>query len=904
MAKKLQYKDVVASEDFFKPLIDSAKESIAVLKSLEEQFKELLKQSEKNAKANPFKSFDDLKDAEKTINETKEAVDGLNKATSDRIKLEQRLEKLQTEEARNNEIINQQIAEQRKKNKELAQEKLGLLDAYQKESKRLNELRKRYKAMAIEQGEASEEARNLKKEVVELDERLKKLDRSLGQSQRDVGDYKRAVSGLKDVFSSIDNVLKASLIIEFLGQFKTAFQGLDTTSTIAEKALGRVSIAFRTTAQSIISSTKDLGVLDVINSIFNPFADAAKTAKLYSQIGTSFTGFSDKIGEAVAQNDKNIDRTKAFNRELADLEIQLARVSKEQEIYAAKAADSTTSLLDQVAANAKALKLAEQQAAIELKIARERESIARANVEVEKLSGEVSLDAQQQLSQATIAVIEGEKQLQLARQASLQERRQALSDIAELELDALIDGYDNQKSINERIIADETVNLATRRRLQEENVTNLQKSVAKQIEVLNRQLKEINPDAQAIDLTELISIQDPVEFSNRLQQLGLSEILTTRQLEVIRDLRTATQDNAETNRDLTASQQDYNEVLADTVAQQEALRNIEEGADYRKEFERLEKNRIQNEIDFLKARLAVAEEGSNEFANLQQQLNDRILDQTQTQLEEEQALRDQFQEQRFLKYEELLERERQLTEAVSSSIEELVSRSFDKRLEYIDKQIDASQKREETLRELAQSNVEDATENLATEQKRQAELERQREKALKAKARAELAVAVISAYAAKIQAGEDPGRALASTVIDSQILTELISTLPGFYEGAEKIEDKLDPTLKTGKDDYLIRADGEERILTGKHNKLIGDMPNHDLAMLAYNYRTGQLGGSAVVDLSPLQSEMKMVRKAIENQPKYLGREYDQTEKAVIDTYISRQKLVRRHQKTGGIWGR
>lgn len=70
-----------------------------------------------------------------------------------------------------------------------AKEELGLISAYDRESQKLNALRKQYKDIAITFGENSKQARVLQKEVVQLDNKLKGVDARAGQFNRNVGNY-------------------------------------------------------------------------------------------------------------------------------------------------------------------------------------------------------------------------------------------------------------------------------------------------------------------------------------------------------------------------------------------------------------------------------------------------------------------------------------------------------------------------------------------------------------------------------------------------------------------------------------------------------------------------------------------------------------------------------------------
>ena len=116
--------------------------------------------------------------------------------------------------------LNEQLKRQRKINTELAKEKLGLISAYQKESQRLNDLRNKYKNVALTQGENSKAARLLAKEVTKLDTKLKRIDAAVGQFQRNVGNYSKAFRGLSNILAA------GGLTLGVAGFFRVIKNGL------------------------------------------------------------------------------------------------------------------------------------------------------------------------------------------------------------------------------------------------------------------------------------------------------------------------------------------------------------------------------------------------------------------------------------------------------------------------------------------------------------------------------------------------------------------------------------------------------------------------------------------------------------------------------------------------------
>jgi len=103
------------------------------------------------------------------------------------------------------------------------------LTEYQKESRLLNELRNKYKDLAIQKKANTSEAKALLAQITPLDAKLKAIDKTVGQSQRNVGNYSSAFDGLKG---------KMNGLIGVAGQFGLALGGValvrGAITTVAE----------------------------------------------------------------------------------------------------------------------------------------------------------------------------------------------------------------------------------------------------------------------------------------------------------------------------------------------------------------------------------------------------------------------------------------------------------------------------------------------------------------------------------------------------------------------------------------------------------------------------------------------------------------------------------------------
>lgn len=182
MAKKLTRTDI-SEEDIFKGIRDSAEATLVVLDKMDATLKETASIGKGKMSALDPKSLSDLKE--------------FNLLSTEAIKVQKEAEKLAQEKARTQKILAQtdealvKIAEKKiKAQKDEA-------SAYAKLSKELNNNRKAYKDLAVQNKENTAEGQALLKNITELDKKLKDVDATVGQHQRNVGNYTEATTNLK-----------------------------------------------------------------------------------------------------------------------------------------------------------------------------------------------------------------------------------------------------------------------------------------------------------------------------------------------------------------------------------------------------------------------------------------------------------------------------------------------------------------------------------------------------------------------------------------------------------------------------------------------------------------------------------------------------------------------------------
>lgn len=183
-------KEDLAGKDFLDNIIPT-KEQLDYVKQMDEALKSMAKSAKENiSKAQNFDNKQKLAD----------------------IKIEQqeqvKLEKIAQEKIRTQQTqlrLDQQLKrEQDQKNKALEKEKTQtekLNSAYNKQSTHLNQLRAKYKDLAIENKHNTKEGRAMLKSIQDIDKQLKSVDASVGQHTRSVGKYSDAMKGASRIAS-------------------------------------------------------------------------------------------------------------------------------------------------------------------------------------------------------------------------------------------------------------------------------------------------------------------------------------------------------------------------------------------------------------------------------------------------------------------------------------------------------------------------------------------------------------------------------------------------------------------------------------------------------------------------------------------------------------------------------
>jgi hypothetical protein len=473
-------------------------------------------------------------------------------------------------------------AEKAKTAKALQQEN----SLYFQQSKRLNELRKEYKELALA-GKGSDKAtQDLKKSIQALDKELKDLDAEVGQFNRNVGDYKNQVAEAlegTDLFSAglgkLDNNTKA-IVAGFGGvveQLKKVRQAQDVATDGSNK-LGKslkaagitVLIAAIASLFSFFTSSRegalqfDLALnklkatLDVLIGSFaqvgkglvslgdafvsffsGDFSKAADQASEGTKtIKNAFDGNASAIVEQIKGYDELTKAIFAYEDQLRLLQIALAKVKMDEEDFNEIQADNTISLNEQKAALEGAIQARLEGARISAKIADTDLILAGKQLELELRKNKVSEQDIELLRQQGFETISNSK-------LSVKASTEAINAVQEKYLAQLaaadaLDDLDRQEAERRRQIA--------------------QTEIINQVELIRS--KKLGADAQVQILTKQVA-DEKIQLEERER---INEELRSKQIEaqneeirILAELKTSKGEQA-------ISEAELNDLIATTDA--------------------------------------------------------------------------------------------------------------------------------------------------------------------------------------------------------------------------------------------------------------------------------------------------------------------------------------------------
>jgi len=509
------------------------------------------------------------------------------------------------------------------------------------------------------------------------------------------------------------------------------------------------------------------------------------------------------------------------------------------------------------------------------------------------LDATANIEQLNQFQNAMANLVTAEYQLKAKQEQNQAKLDMAVQDQAEMDLDMMQDTYGKKLALIEQDIADTRKSTAEKIELGKLAQSELEKTSKRTREVLTSEGLAGSKNQEAI--LKLFEIDDLDTLNKAIRQLEKSEMIEKRVQQYIEDykeylvqvknLKTAIAD--EDARILALAGQRF--AIEQNTKELQAIRDkkgtIEETNKAISDLEKKSNDEALNaELENVNMKLRVLTDEGEERENLllrQAEIENQIeKNKTQVYLDE-QAKREEDEK-------ESIKRRNEMAQAAASFMENLLKQQAQRRIDAVDRQISATDKQISALEETARAGVESSTENLAYETKKRAELEAEREKEIKRMKRMELALALIKVYAAKVAAGDK--NPLASTAIEMVGMQALVESIPTFFEGTNEktVGEVLGKPDIAGRDGYIVRVDRDETILNAENTRQYhASLKEPDLQPIENTAVLRKLDGIA---------------DAIASKPVYLGRDYNATERAVIDTVETRLKITRTHRK-GGIFG-
>lgn len=939
MGDKIEYSDLF-SPDTFSKAVDGINSIKVAFEGLSNEFKQILVEQKQFQEGFKVKSYDDivklnksLDDSVKTIKEytaTQEAVKQseieLAKIRAANAKALQEEEKAKQQAIRTEKLSNSQKEKQ--------------LSLYQKESQRLNELRKAYKELALAGRENGVVAKGLIQDIQQLDAKLKKVDASVGQFQRNVGNY----TGALDTFrTGVTNILGAAgigvglaegfnFLKDSVGEFskvESSLKNLQAITGVSNKDLEffaenaeKLGINVKGGAQAVVEAYKLIGSAkpellenkDALNAV-------TESAILLSQAaGLELPDAATRLTDALNQYSASADQAGKFTDVLAaGAKFGAAEVPQVTDAllkFGVAAKSSNISIQESVGAiellAEKGLKGAEAGTALrnvfsKLSAAKAlpREAIKEleaAGVNIEKLSDN-SLSLNERLKE--LSKIQGDATA-ITKVFGLENKTAGEILISNLpRLQSLTTAVDTAGSALEQA----SINTDTfeQKQLRLENtLKNVKAAFGEFI---------VNGINEAIDGFDILSGKTTL-FEQSLKKLQATfdqqaenlvknnlqfEAQANFQRQALEILKDENLSLAEKNEKLIILQRQVNAltnaVLKNKKPQQESIDATNEETDSIDRNTKAVSNNTKAKKEQSTGSFEDAIRKQNEELNKDQEELDFKYAQDKKERDAKQREEDfdaaLKEADRLLALEEetnkkAAEDKKKAKEDELKDLADLAQKTLqiaekeikDKeklREDALNKEIEDREKNVERQRELADKGLQNT---LAFEEQRLAEAERRKEDEAKKSLKREKTLAFFKLFAANAE--KDPNTALQKTIVET-LLADAVAG--AFFKGTEKVSDDLKGNkVHNGRDGYVVAVDGSERVLTGEQNKMIGNMSNEDLAKLANDYQNGLLPKYAITDsMSTISTAQNMVNSAQLHQLVSLNKNIEDLKQTIIN---------------------
>lgn len=900
MAKKILSSDII-EQNIFKNTIKSADELIIKLTALNTEFKtvaETTKEVIKSSKFDSVKSLNDFTKATEQATKLQKAQlqvqNELNKALGLKAKIEVQIEKSETERTRRTILQTKEQERQAKATEREIKAQSMLESRYARVNSWLNKLRAEYRDLAIKKElglslTEKEELRysTLEKRIQTYDKALKGVDASMGIHNRNVGNYRSAFDGLGFSVAQLTREMPA-----FANSIGTGFMAISNNLPILFDELQKIkkaNVELQATGQPT-------------TSVFKQLAGAVFSFQTLLSVGvTLLTIYGAKIVDWVS------NALSPANKELEELNKKQKRIAEEQKaqadfvgkessmyvglLYALKQtnkgskerAELIKTINDQYGTTLKNIQdetkfqnqlntsiekyieyqknkftlnkneerrqiILEKQYENDIKIREKREEIEKREAEARsKRFGTESFYAKERLEKAQNELIA------LEDNARYYDRRLEVLAKTDLKLNNLNKTFDKQNDIQDKAVdSQKELNLYTSKYLEILAKIQQYRNQVRETELQDQLNKEIQKQKDSISQ---IGVPENSEIESILQQ-QLDFKLEALNKEFKANQKVREQEYQEEKKKLEEKRDTYKVGSKEYSKYQESLKALDKDYETETNFlaEQNADNKLKIEQDYKKEKQSIDKELFETWEEYQTRQLEKQKNNAEKQLQQQ---KDTFQK---------------LDQLAKFSADYFIAQS-ERKISAIDRQIDALNKQNDYMKDLAASGNINAQQSLAQNNKLIQEANKEKQKELKKQEKIKLAMTVFDSYNANLQSKELGGQnALVKTIKDVSLLQAFINSLPAFMEGTE--DTGLNGKGVDGKGGFLSVLHPNERIVPKQLNEKMKGMSNLELSNLADDYLRGNVIKQDTVintnwSTELIVSKLDSLEKAIVNKEEY-----------------------------------
>jgi hypothetical protein len=733
----------------------------------------------------------------------------------------------------------------------------------------------------VVQGKANtEEAAKLRDAIVKLDRELKEIDFSVGQFQRNVGNYAQSFKeALTDFFRGAGPAGQAVLGLGFAAQragdaFRAAgggVKGFARAVVEAGRALRGVGLLLILEAISKLASLgKGLEALEKAKERIDNLRDeiklneqlAAIKLRLEAQEATSLAGLRERGRlleqqaqlelQLIAQERARVEREKAkIEEELKEIEdsffVKLFRglgralgalirgvgqvvgaigelagafnedlgrrikgftqtisgaAAEVERFFSNIQADKSAELTEKLAdAESRLSELRIREAEVTAKLRKEQEELAKQreeliqrtldslNVEVEAVQTQreaLKREYEKRISDLEAAYEEAKRVLEGSQKELLEAERRYLASRAALEAEfARKEG---------EILAENAQKLAKiRAELQQDTLLSEINSIRERYDAL---IEEVKRSAAELET-------DEIELIQRLEEAKTRAIIAAQLKSADADIKfreELAKARLETERENFAMEEDF--------------------AKYR------ERRLLEIQLESAQERLKVLGELYRITGEKQLELE---IAQTEALIAQLNAKLKALSDTGLDQQKEIIKEYLRALDALADAFDSYLKRVEERALSGLERQRGVLQRRIAVFEGLAKEGALAATESIAALEAQEAQLVQQQEQLKRRAQRREFALAAVKTYVQLLERGAP--NALAQTIRDITLLTQLISKLPTFYHGTEYVREGV-RIPNAVRDALIVRVHEGERIVPAHINKQLRGVKNEDLPKL------------------------------------------------------------------------